>query len=132
MYFLSQLTSLEATRTELRSQINTAKNKEGLLTSIKDRTRIVERAMASQRPWAETLDLLGTVAVPPALSSVSVDEQNKIEITIQASSIDEMRAPVATLISYANEGKIRNPILQSVQFDKNGLVSIAVSFGMVF
>ena len=29
MYFLSQLTSLGATRTELRSQINTAKNKEG-------------------------------------------------------------------------------------------------------
>lgn len=132
LYFSSQLTSLEAMRTELRSQINSAKKNEGLLVSIKDRTRIVERAMASQRPWAETLDLLGTVAVPPALASVSVGEQNKIEITIQDGSIEAMRAPIATLISYANEGKIRNPVLQSVQFDKTGVVIVAVSFTMVF
>lgn len=127
-YYFSSLSALEKTQTQLRSQINAAKANEGLLTSIKDRTRTVELAMNSQRQWAQTLDLLGTVAVPPALSAVSVDEENKIEITVQARVIDDLLAPVSTLMAYANEGRLRNTELRSVQFDKNGLVTMTVTF----
>lgn len=132
MYFSSQKKSLELSRNELRNEVAAAKNSEGLLTSIKDRTRIVERAMASQRPWAKTLNLLGEIAAPPALVSVSVNEEANIETTLQANSIDELVSPVNTLISKALEGKIRNPILRSVQFGKDGIVAISVTFGMVF
>lgn len=132
MYYSSQLATLESTRTTLRNEIAAAKHIEGLLTSIKDRTRIVEKTMDSQRPWAKTLNLLGEIAVPPALAGVSVDENSKIETTIQANSIDDLVSPVRMFISMAREGRIRNPVLQSVQVGKNGFVTISVSFIMVF
>ncbi len=131
-YYSSQLVSLEASRTQLRNEINAAKNNEGLLASIKDRTGIVERAMKSQRPLAEMLNLLGTVAVPPSLTSVSVDEDSKIEITIQANSVDELLPPIETLIAYAEEGRVQSPELQSVQFGKNGLVTVSIAFNAIF
>lgn len=127
-YYSSTLTNLEAVRTELRSQINAAKNNEGLLISIKDRTRTVEKAMNSQHQWAQTLDLVGTAAVPPALSAISVDDENKIEVTVQGTSIDELVAPITTFTAYAKEGRIRNSELRSVQFGKNGIVTMTVAF----
>lgn len=131
-YYSSQLTTIEATRTQLRGQISAAKNSEGLLISIKDRTRIVEKAMDSQRPLAEMLELLSFVAVPPALSSVSVDEDSKIEISIQANTIDEILPPIEALIAYANDGRVRSPELRSVQFGKDGTVSVSIAFNAVF
>lgn len=131
-YYSSQLTHFEEFRTSLRTQIAASKTKEGLLTSIKDRTRIVERTMATQRPWAETLELLTAVAVPPALSGISIDEQNKIEVRIKTQSIDELLGPVNTFIGYAKEGLLKNPQLTSVQFDKNGEVMVSITFIKVF
>ena len=130
VYYAFAQSELEVARTQLRGQINSAKINEGLLTSIKDRTRTVERAMNSQRQWAETLDLLGTIAIPPALSAVSVSDENKIEVAVQANFIDELLTPITTLTRYAKEGRIRNTELRSVQFDKNGLVTMTVSFHM--
>jgi hypothetical protein len=131
-YYTTQQRTLEAERDSLRNQIRAASINEGLLISIKDRTRIVERAMTSQRPWGDMLDLLGTIATPPALSSISVEEDNKIKITIQSASINEIAQPVEQLIAYAKEGKIRNPELTSVQFEKDGLVSVSIAFVAVF
>jgi hypothetical protein len=130
--YTSQMNGLEQTRTELRSQINAAKNNEGLLVSIKDRTRIVEKAMGSQRPWGKILDLLGTVAVPPSLSTVSIGDENTIDISLQGTSIDEIAVPINVLIGYAKEGRIKNPKLTSVQFGKDGQVNVSVTFLAVF
>ncbi len=132
LYYSSRLTNLETARAQLRSQISNAKNSEGLLVSIKDRTRIVEKAMSSQRPLAETLNLLSTVAVPPILTGVSADEESKIDITITGNSIDEVAPPVAALIAYAKEGRVKSPELRSIQFGKNGVVTISISFNAVF
>lgn len=131
-YYSSQLKTLDSARENYRKQIRTAKNIEGLLTAIKDRTRIVERAMSSQRPLGETLKLLSTVTVPPQLSSVSIDEQSTIEITLQGNTITDILPPVTTLILYANQGRVRNPELRSVQFAKNGLVTVSLIFSAVF
>jgi hypothetical protein len=130
--YSAQMSSLETERTQLRSQINAAKNNEGLLVSIKDRTRIVEKAMSSQKPWGKMLDLLGTVAVPPTLATVSVDDENLIDITIQGATIDEIVSPINVLIAYAQEGKIKNPKLTSIQFGKSGQVNISLTFSAVF
>lgn len=131
-YYTTQQRTLEAERDNLRNQIRAASINEGLLTSIKDRTRIVERAMVSQRPWGEMLDLLGTIATPPALSSITVEDDNKIKITIQSNSIGDIAQPVEQLIAYAKEGKIRSPELTSVQFEKDGVVSVSIAFMAVF
>ncbi len=132
MYFSSKKESLERTRMELRSEITANKNREGLLTSIKDRTRIVERVSTSQRPWVRMLNLLGEVAAPPVLAGVSVNEGGVIETTIQGSSFDELASPVTSLISTALDGKIKNPVLRSVQVGKDGTVRFSITFSMVF
>lgn len=131
-YSVRERTVLENTRRDLRSQINAAKNKEGLLTSIKDRTKIVERAMSTQRPWAQMLDLVGTIAQPPFLTAVSVDDQGEIEVTLQGASIDDIVKPVETFIAYTREGKLISPRLTSIQLDQKGKVIVSVSFGIIF
>ncbi len=127
-YYVIEQRALDAERGALRLRVDQARIKEGLLVSIKDRTRIVERVLSAQRPWADMLDLIGTVIVPPELSNIAVDEQNKVGIGITAASIDEIVEPIENFIEYAQTGKIRNPQLSSIQFNKNGSVTVSLSF----
>lgn len=131
-YYYSRRNSLTLDRDQLRNQISAAKNKEGLLVSIKDRTRIVEKVMKSQRPLGEILDLLGRIAVPPLLTNVSIDESSKIEATIQANTLDEIVPPIEAVIAYAQDGKVKAPELRSVQIGKNGIVTMVLAFNAIF
>jgi len=131
-YYYSLRSSLEARRDVLRNQISLAKNKEGLLISIKERTQIVQKVMKSQRPLAEILKLLGTIAAPPILTSVSVAETSKIEFTIEANSIDDILPAVEGLIAYSRAGKVHAPEIQSLQIGKDGEVTISIAFNAVF
>ncbi len=127
-YYINEQKALEQERGELRLRVDQAKIKEGLLISIKDRTKIVERVLAAQRPWADMLDLVGTAVVPPELSAISVDEQNKVALNITAAAIDDIIKPIDMFIEFAKSGKVRNPQLSSVQFNKNGTVTVSLSF----
>lgn len=131
-YYTVQRRTFEARRDVLRSQIGQAKNKEGLLISIKERTQIVQKVMKSQRPLGEILNLLGTVAAPPALVSVTVAETSKIEFTIEANSIDDIGTPVEALIGFARQAKVHAPEIQSLQIEKDGGVTISFAFNAVF
>lgn len=131
-YYASNRSSLEVIRDQLRSQIHSVKNNEGFLMAIKERTNIVQKAINSQRPLAQTLKLLSLVAVPPILAGVSIDEESMINITLQADSIDEILPPIESLIAYSRKGMVKIPTLRSVEFDKNGVVTIMVSFNAVF
>lgn len=131
-YFYTEQGRLAKQRSELYFRVNQARNKEGLLISIKERTAIVDRVLAAQKPWADMLDLLGTIVVPPALSTISVDDQNKIVVGITAPSIDDIVEPMERFVEYAREGKIRIPQILSVQFDKNGKVTVSLVFTAPF
>lgn len=130
--FSLERSNLLNTQNQLQRQITEAKNKEFTLVSIKDRTRIVDRTMANQKPWAQVLDFLPTVAVAPQLLSISVDEQGKATVGIQMRSMDEILAAVNGFITLANDSHIRNPQLLSMQFDKDGSIHISVSFFPIF
>ncbi len=131
-YFYAEQGRLEKERAELYLRVNQAKNKEGLLISIKERTKIVDKVLAAQKPWADMLDLLGTVVVPPQLSSISVDEQNEVVVGITGESIDDIVEPMESFIAFAQQGKIRNPKILSVQFDKDGSVTVSLAFTAPF
>ncbi|OGG30580.1 hypothetical protein A3A63_01905 [Candidatus Gottesmanbacteria bacterium RIFCSPLOWO2_01_FULL_46_9] len=123
---------LQKEKTQLIDRINAEKNKEGLLIAIKDRTRIVQKAMGSQKPWTKTLDLVATFASPPTLSSLSVDEQNKVVLGAKAGSLDEVLYMVNTIIVHTKENRIKNPQLISFQLGKNGEVEATISFFALF
>ena len=130
--FYFQNMSLQKEKATLIGVINAEKNKEGLLIAIKDRTKIVQKAMESQKPWTKTLDLVATFAIPPSLASLSVDEQNKVVIGIKAGSLDEVLYMVNTIIAHTTDKKIRSPQLLSFQVGKKGEVEMSISFFALF
>lgn len=123
-----QKNSLEARRVQLTQQVAAAKRKEGILISIKERTQLVTRAMKSQKPWAQMLDRLSVAVSSARLSHISVDEQNKVTLTIQATSLDDVLGAVIGIIAMAKENYIRAAQLVSLQLGKTGGVEISVSF----
>ncbi len=130
LYFQNQ--NLQQEKAQLLDRINAQKTKEGLILAIKDRTKIVEKARANQKPWTEVLDLVTTLASPPALSSITVDEQNKVVISVQAGSLDEVNSMVNAIILQDKEKRLRSPQLVSLQFGKKGEIDLAFSFYALF
>jgi hypothetical protein len=134
VYFLFYFeeSSLQKEKADLTRRVNAAKNKEGLLLAIRDRTKTVEKAMANQKPWVKVLDLVETFAVPPNLGTITVDEQNKVVITLKAASLDEVLKMVNTIIASAKDNHLKDPQLISFQFGKGGIAELSVSFSAVF
>lgn len=132
IFFTFQRNTLEKEHLELIRFINISKNKEGLLLSIKDRTNIVSSVLANQHPWSVALDGLSTVAVPPALTNISADEQNNMIVVFEADTLDGVLEPISRLVEMAQTGKIANPELASIQLNKNGSVAITVTLVTLF
>jgi hypothetical protein len=92
----------------------------------------VEKAISNQKPWTEVLDLVTIVASPPALSSIAVDEQNKVVNAVQAGSLEEVYTLVNAIIMQENEKRLRSPQLLSLQFGKKGEIDLSFSFYALF
>lgn len=131
-YYTFRKQSLEPRKKLYVTQINAAKNKEGLLLSIKDRTKIVSNVLFVQRPWASVLDIVSSVVSLNSLSNLSADEQNKFSVSFSAQSLDEVLIPIKQLITFGESGTIKNPELVSVQFSKDGTVDITIAFVAAF
>jgi hypothetical protein len=134
VYFLftQEKSHLETTKQTLVQELTKNAQKQGMFLSIKDRTKIVKRVMVNQKPWAQLLDRVTQIIAPPSLSSISVDDQNKVTITLNASSVDSVLVAVNALIAQAKENKIVNPQLLSFQIGKNGSIESMISFFVVF
>src|SRR6185369_1581387 len=89
LFYFQNLT-LQKEKASLIARINADKNKEGFLIAIKDRTKIVQKVMANQKPWTLMMDLVATFAKPPLLTTFTVDEQNKIVLGIKSDSLDDV------------------------------------------
>lgn len=131
LYYV-RLQNLENEKTQLTNRINAAKNKEGLLIAIKDRTNVVSKVIKNQKPWVKILDLVATFAAPPLLTNIAVDDQNKVTISVKSQSLDNVFDLVNTILSHTKENKIKNPQILSFQIAKKGGVELTISFFAVF
>ncbi len=131
LYFYKE-NSQEVQKAELISRVNSLKNKEAYLLAIKDRTKTVEKVMGNQKPWVQMLDLVNTFAAPPNLTSITVDEQDKIAITLRAASLEDVLSTVKSIQSYVETNKIKNPQLVSFQITKTEQYELSISFYAVF
>ncbi len=131
LYFYKE-SSEDARKAELITRVNSLKNKEAYLMAIKDRTKTVEKVMGNQKPWVQMLDLVSTFATPPALTSITVDEQDKIGLTLRASTLEEVLSIVRTIQGYVEANKIKNPQLVSFQISKNETYELTLSFFAIF
>lgn len=131
LYYYKQ-NKMEGEKTELISRVNSLKNKEAYLLAIKDRTKTVEKVLGNQKPWIQMLVLVNAFASPPALSSITVDEQDKVALIIKTESMEDILRIVDTLRQQVAANKIKNPQLVSFQILKNGTFEIATSFYAIF
>ncbi|MFZ5845381.1 MAG: hypothetical protein ACOY0S_02830, partial [Patescibacteria group bacterium] len=90
VYFLfkTQKEALEDSRMQAVRRINAQKDKEGFLLTLHERLSLIEKALASQRPWAQALETAGQIALPPKLASISVDDDSRVTLTIEAESLE--------------------------------------------
>ncbi len=130
--FSAEEQNLLSQKEEYVKRVNSDKQSEGFFRSIKDRTRIVENTMASKKPWSQLLDEVSAVVAPPVLSGITVDEQNKITITVNSGSIDSILSILNALIAQAQPNRFVNPQLTSFQISKTGDVTASFSFSAVF
>ncbi len=131
LYFYQQNRE-EAEKADLITRVNSLKNKEAYLLAIKDRTKTVEKALGNQKPWIQMLNLVSSFVAPPFLSSITVDEQDKIALIIRSDSLEDILRIVDAMKLNTETNKIKNPQLVSFQILKTGDFEIAISFYAVF
>src|SRR5512135_3733480 len=76
--FVQEKNALETTKASLVQRVSASAQKEAIYLAIKDRVKIVGKAIDNQKPWYKLLDRINGFILPPELVDVAVDEQNKI------------------------------------------------------
>ncbi len=132
LYYSNKINIATAQKRELSNRVNALKNKEAYLLAIKDRTKTVKKAMENQKPWIQMLNLVNTFTFPPALTSISVDEQDKILLSINCPNLEDVLRIVDVLIVNVQDAKIKNPQLVSFRLTKTGTYGITISFFAIF
>lgn len=102
--------------------------KETLYNSLKDKIPQVTKALNSEKPWGQILDTVSTVALPPKLLSVSVDDRQVVLLSLKTTSFDDAAAWIASVIDLAGRKSIRSPQLVSLQLSKEGNILLSLSF----
>lgn len=128
LIFLQQRQALETRRKQVLSAIANESVKEGLYFSVRQRLPVVEKALGMQQPWGSLLDDINTIARPPDLSSVVVDEQNIVVLSIKATSVEQTADMVNAVVRLVQERRIKNPQLLGLQLSKEGNVQINLSY----
>ena len=130
--FSTEEKNLLSQKEEYVKRVNSNKLVEGFFRSIKDRTRIVDNAMQSKRPWSQLLDEMNAIVAPPVLSSISVDSENKIVVTVITGTVDTILPIANALIVKAQANRFINPQLISLQITKTGNIIASFSFSAIF
>jgi hypothetical protein len=131
-FYFFENQKLQSEKSALIERINAQKNKEGFLLAIKDRTKLVQKAMASQKPWIQTIDLVSTFVTAPFLTSMTVDELDKVTLSVSANSLDNILIMISSIIEDAKHNKLRNPRLASFVVGKKGAIDLTISFTAKF
>lgn len=106
--------------------------KEGLLTSVKQRTALIIKIFGIQQPVGKILDLLVSFVSPDQISVISVDDHNNVTVSIHAASIAEVISITDTLIKQTTASRVRAPQLVSLTLGRTGGIDIGLSFIAVF
>lgn len=128
MIFLQQRQALETRRKQVLSAIANESVKEGLYFSIRQRLPVVEKAFGVQKPWGTILDDVYTIARPPDLASVVVDDQNVVVLSVKTTSVEQTAVVVNAVVRLVQEKRIKSPQLLGLQLTKDGTVQVNLSY----
>ncbi len=106
--------------------------KEGFYTSLKDRLAIVGKILEGQRSWLGVLDLIDRVTATGSRTSFTVSEKDEVSLTITNNTLEDTFDVVGRLLAEVADKTIANPILESVQYQKDGSVRVSLTFTPIF
>ena len=107
-------------------------SKEGLYVSLKERIGIVSRVLEGQRSWLGVLDRIDRVTGTGAKTSFTVNEKDEVSLTVTNDTLEDAFAMVERLRGEVSGKKIANPVLDSIQYQKDGTVRLAITFTPIF
>lgn len=128
LYFNAGIHQLENEQTQLSRQIDAQSVKEGILMTLKERAGIAEKALGAARRWGNLFPILGQMAQPTGLNSLSVDEAGRVSLLLRLASVDEAVIVVSNTINLSDQKIVRIPQLLSFSVQQDGSVQMGLSF----
>lgn len=105
--------------------------KENILSVIKSRTGVIDKAIKGTRKLSLLLTNAYEVASPPKLFSLSIGDFNNVSLAIKVNSVEEAVDVTSKLLNQVHNNKIFNPILDEFMMDKSG-ISIMFTYSPVW
>jgi len=127
-FISSQKQQLEAQKERETKRIIAQAKKEALVIEVKDRATTITKIIQSQRPWMKILDAVGGIANPAILLGVTADEMAVLRLQVKASSVGEAVGVVQGAIKETLSKRIQKTKLESVNIDKDGMVTLSFTF----
>lgn len=128
----SQFTTVSAQKQTLMTAIGGQLRKEGLFASLKDRIAITGRILEAQRSWLGVLDLIDRITASGTRTSFSVGKNDEVNLSITNKTLEDTFRVVERVLTEVADKTIANPILESVQYQKDGVVKVSLTFTPIF
>lgn len=106
--------------------------KEGLYTSLKDRLAITGRILEGERSWLGVLDLIDRITASGSRTSFTVNENDEVSLVITNDTLEDTFGVVDRMLAEVAAKTMANPILESVQYQKDGTVRVSLAFTPIF
>lgn len=116
----------------LLTSITNESEKEYLFVTVKERLPLLEKALATQKPWEVALDTILSFVAPPQLVSIDLDEKDAVKLTIHTSTAEEALSYVDRVVELTREKRVSNPQLLFLELDEDGSVQFVLSFVSIF
>lgn len=131
-YLQNREQQLVNTQRQLSQSIAQSTTKEGLLVALKHRAALTNKILGVQQPVGKVFDTLSTFVSPGQMTSISIDDHNKVLLGIHAQSITDVISVVDSLIKQMTANHARAPQLVSLSLGRIGDVDVTLSFIAVF
>jgi hypothetical protein len=116
------------TEQQLSQDISQQVTTEGLLMSVKRQVTLINVVLGVQKPVGRLLTILETFISPSQLSSVSLDDQGVVLLTVKTSSITDVVSIVDALTNSSLGNTVRSPQLVSLSVTDSGNIAVVLSF----
>lgn len=113
---------------QLLAAISSDAKKESVFISLKERIPLVERALSSEKAWGQILDTVGSIAQPPKLYSLSIDDKQLVQLNLKTNSLDEVGGWITSVLDLFATKRLRSPQLMGLQLARDGNILVSIAF----
>ncbi len=127
-YLQFSLSTLMAQKSQLLAEVTSNARKETLYRSVKTELGITAKVLSTQKKWDGTVRTILDLGTPPTITSFSVEDKGKLSININTGTVEEAAGLAGSVISLVGQNKLKDPVLENLEVDKNGRVRMLITF----